>query len=143
MASNAAADSGAFFRVAANTSDHRVRGKIRGDSLDEVRLLMEISYPDENYRKSGACYSRSAKKLPAQNRQMSGRPNAYQRSGGKPSYAERTVASLVPVEDADLHLQWLTPRASFRLLYGSTAPVKVVQIKTMRFAPGFLFVAPP
>jgi len=51
MASNAAADSGAFFRVAANTSDHRVCGKIRCASQDEVRLLMEISYPDENYRK--------------------------------------------------------------------------------------------
>jgi hypothetical protein len=51
MASNAADDSGAFFRVAANTSDQRVCGKIRCASLDEVRLLMEISYPDENYRK--------------------------------------------------------------------------------------------
>jgi hypothetical protein len=47
MASNAAADSGASFRVAANTSDHRVCGKIRGALLDEVRLLMGISYPHE------------------------------------------------------------------------------------------------
>jgi hypothetical protein len=45
MASNAAADSGAFFRVAANTSDHRVCGNIRGASLDEIKLLMEIMYP--------------------------------------------------------------------------------------------------
>jgi hypothetical protein len=67
MASKAAADSGAFFRVAANTCDHRVCGKIRGASLEEVRLLMEISYPDENYRKSGGCYRRSAKKLPRSN----------------------------------------------------------------------------
>jgi hypothetical protein len=42
-ASKAAAD----FRVAANTSDHRVGEKIRGALLDEVRLLMGISYPHE------------------------------------------------------------------------------------------------
>jgi hypothetical protein len=59
MASNAAADSGASFRVAANTSDHRVCGKIRDASLDEVRLLMGISYPDENYRKQADCYRRN------------------------------------------------------------------------------------
>ena len=46
-ASKAAADSGEFFRVAANTSDHRVGEKIRGALLDEVRLLMGISYPHE------------------------------------------------------------------------------------------------
>jgi hypothetical protein len=43
MAANAAADSGASFRVAANTSDQRVCGKTRGASLDEVRRLMEKS----------------------------------------------------------------------------------------------------
>ena len=47
MASNAAADSGASFCVAASTSDQRVCGKIRGASLDEVRLLIGKEYPDE------------------------------------------------------------------------------------------------
>jgi hypothetical protein len=56
--------------VAANTSDHRVGGKIRRSSLHEVRLRMKLSYPDENYRKSRDCYSRRTKKLSDSKREI-------------------------------------------------------------------------
>ena len=65
MAANAAADSGAFLRVAANTSDQRVWGNTRGASLDEVWLLMEKIVSGENYPKRSECYRRSVKKLGA------------------------------------------------------------------------------
>src|SRR6186713_2900907 len=47
MASSAAADSDVSFCVAANTTDHRVRGNTRGASRDEVWQLMSASYPKE------------------------------------------------------------------------------------------------
>jgi hypothetical protein len=43
----------------------------------------------------------------------------------------------------DLHPQGLTPARLVLSIVCSTAPVKVVQIKTRRFARGFLFVSPP
>ena len=46
-------------RAKIQKNDRRVCGKILGASLDGATLLMEISYPDENCRKSVACYSRN------------------------------------------------------------------------------------